>query len=442
VSGPRANGNGAGAVVVVGLGYVGVATSLSLIAAGRRVIGLDISESRLAAIRAGRIDIDPEDAARLATALDQGRLGLTTSAGELATASAVIVCVPTPLDPAGRPDLTAVKLACADVVTHAVAGQTIILASTSYVGTTTDLLTRPLRARGLRAGREVFVAFAPERVDPGNTNHAQHLVPRVVGGATRRCAAQARRLLAPIASGLHSVTSPEAAEMTKLLENSFRAVNIAFANEIADVCEGLGLDPLEVISAAATKPYGFMPFFPGPGAGGHCIPVDPRYLTWQLGHAGRSAPLLEQAMDALAARPGRMAERAADALAGAPAGMRGAKVLMVGVAYKPGLADLRGSPAIAMIEDLTARGAQVAYFDPRVPEVRTGSGQELPRETAPLAEAYDLVVVHTLHPGTNYDWLERSPRLLDCTYRLGTPGLRRAADPTPPAVLEPTLRRG
>jgi nucleotide sugar dehydrogenase len=240
-----------------------------------------------------------------------------------------MVCVPTPIDEHLLPDMTLLANACATVVEHAVPGQTLVLTSTTYVGCTHDLLVKPLAERGLIAGTDIFIAFSPERIDPGNVQHAQEDVPRVVGGATKQCTERASALLAEYADHLHRVSSAEAAEMTKLYENTFRAVNIALANEFADISGDLSLDILEVIDAAATKPYGFMPFYPGPGVGGHCIPCDPHYLLWQLRKSRRSAPVIESAMSAVALRPGRVLARAREVLAERGLPMFGAKVLIV-----------------------------------------------------------------------------------------------------------------
>ena len=262
-------------VAVVGLGYVGLPTALAFQAAGRTVLGLDLSERRLADIRGGRVDLVDSDRDRLAAAGDtgSGTFELDHAVGRLSEARTVIVCVPTPVDAHLIPDLSMLRSASASVVAHAVEGQILILTSTAYVGATKDLLAGPLAARGLVAGTDVAVAFSPERIDPGNDRHAHEGVPRVVGGVTSACAERAAVALGGYANHVHRVSSAEAAEMTKLVENTFRAVNIALANELAEISGVLDLDVMEVINAAATKPYGFMPFFPGPGVGGHCIPV-------------------------------------------------------------------------------------------------------------------------------------------------------------------------
>jgi nucleotide sugar dehydrogenase len=409
---------------VVGLGYVGLPTALALHAAGRRVLGLDISEARLRDIELGDVDLLPSDHRRLAEALgDENRLELATDPARLAEAETVLICVPTPIDQHLMPELAPLAAACRTAVAHAVHGQTLVLTSTTYVGCTRDLLVQPLFGRGLVVGRDVFVTFAPERIDPGNDKHVQRQVPRVVGGVTDECVRRTRRVLEDCASFVHPVSSVEAAELTKLYENTFRAVNISMANEFADISRGLGLDVLEVIEAAATKPYGFMAFYPGPGVGGHCIPCDPHYLLWQLRKDRVHAPLIDAAMQQVASRPGTVVRRALEELAGQGRKPLGARILILGVAYKPGIADLRESPALEIIDRLREAGAEVAYADEFIPSVSTVRG-DLGRTERPELEEWDLVVAHTLHPGTDLSWLRRVPVVLDATYQLRSFGNR------------------
>ncbi|HEY7595880.1 MAG TPA: nucleotide sugar dehydrogenase [Actinophytocola sp.] len=404
-------------VAVVGMGYVGLPTALGLHQAGVRTIGVDRSAERLRVIESGDADLTAGDRARLRPALLDDRFELTTDPARLAEADAVIVCVPTPLDRHLVPDLGPLRAACASLVAHATPGQTLILTSTSFVGTTNQLLTEPLRQRGMVAGDNVFVAFSPERIDPGNADHAQATTPRVVGGVTAACAARARRVLARLTPSLHVVGSAEAAELTKLYENSFRAVNIALANEFAEICQTLRLDPMEVTRAAATKPYGFLAFYPGPGVGGHCIPCDPHYLLWQLREFRNGAPLTSQAMALIATRPQRVVERAVAVLSDSGRGTAGARVVVVGVAYKPGVRDLRESSALEIIERLLDRGAKVDYYDPLVDRVTLPDGRVLDGVGEPRGGDWDLALVHTVHPGHPYDWVAECPLVLDATYR-------------------------
>jgi nucleotide sugar dehydrogenase len=410
-----AAGPAAGTVAIVGLGYVGLPTALALHGRCPRILGIDISAKRLAVIAARDADLAEADRPVLDAALRSGALELTDDTAAASAADAVIVCVPTPVDSGHVPDLAALRGACAAVVAAARPGQTIILTSTTYVGTTRELLTEPLAARGLIAGRDVFVAFSPERIDPGNPDHAHRETPRVVGGVSTACAERAAAVVSLLTGRVYVLSSPEAAEATKLYENIFRAVSLALANEFADACSLLGLDPIEVTLAAGTKPYGFLGVFPGPGVGGHCIPCDPYYLLWQLDKKDHRSPLIEQAMRSIALRPGRVVDRAAE-MAG-PAGLAGARVVVVGASYKAGVADPRESPAIPILSGLAARGAEVSFYDPLVPVLRLPSGREIATVTGPRGEDFDLAIVHTLHPGIGYSWVAECKQVLDATYR-------------------------
>lgn len=405
-------------IAIVGLGYVGLPTALTFAASGKSVVGIDISAERLRAILAGDVDALPSDHRRLADALSDDSLVLTDSLTAIADAATVIVCVPTPVDHHLVPDLRPLAGACDSVVKHVRRGQTLILTSTTYVGSTKDLLVTPLQQqRGFESGVDVFVAFSPERIDPGNAHFAHEAVPRVVGGVTPECLRRASETLAIATALVHEVSSPEAAEMTKLYENSFRAINIAFANEMADVSRQLGLDIIEVVDAAATKPYGFMPFYPGPGVGGHCIPCDPHYLLWQLKSDRFTAPLLEEAMTSIAVRPRQVVDRARELLASRHRDLRGASVTVVGVTYKPGVADVRESPALEIIDRLMAGGARVSYVDPLVPEIRLGNGETMHATVDLTGGEPDLVILATVHPDIDYTWVMHCPLVLDTTYR-------------------------
>ncbi|MEU6645718.1 nucleotide sugar dehydrogenase [Saccharomonospora sp. NPDC046836] len=404
-------------VAIVGMGYVGLPTALGLHAAGLDVLGIDHNPGRLATISARAADLTEQDHQLLGQALCDARFRLTTEVADAAKADTVIVCVPTPLDAHLTPDLAPLRAACAALVEHVRPGQTLILTSTSFVGTTEELLVQPLRERGFELGSDVFVAFSPERIDPGNAEHTQAATPRVVGGVTDACAERAERVLGQLTPMLHRVSSAEVAELTKLYENSFRAVNIALANEFAEICGTLRLDPMEVTRAAATKPYGFMPFYPGPGVGGHCIPCDPHYLLWQLRRERGAAPLISEAMELIAHRPQRVVERAIEVLAGAGRGIPNARILVVGVAYKPGVQDLRESSALEIIDGLLKRGAQVDYHDPLVGTVRLPGDRALTSVSHPIGEDFDLCIVHTVHPGHDYDWVSGCALVLDATYR-------------------------
>jgi nucleotide sugar dehydrogenase len=404
-------------VAVLGLGYVGLPTALGLRDGGSEVIGLDISRQRLDTIRRGEVDLLGTDQRRLRRALLDGHFRLTSDADLLPSADAVLICVPTPVDAHRTPDLAALRAGCATVVGQARAGQLIVLTSTTMVGATRELLVAPLRARGLTVGRDVNVAFSPERIDPGRPDHLPRHTPRVVGGATDGCTHRAHQLLSRLTdAGVHTVRSLEVAEMVKLHENAFRAVNLALANELAEACRAFGLDPVEVIEAAATKPYGYLMHLPGPGVGGHCIPCDPHYLLWQLRERRVAAPLTEQAMAAIAARPGQVATRIVAALAELGRGIAGANVIIVGVSYKPGVADLRSSSALEIIRYLRGQGANVHYWDPLVPVLPLADGG-LTSEADPHGEDYDLALVHTLQPVGGHEWIRWCPIVLDASYR-------------------------
>jgi UDP-N-acetyl-D-glucosamine dehydrogenase len=402
-------------IAIVGLGYVGLPTALAFHAAGKRVLGVDVSAARLVDVRVGAVDLLPLDHERLRDALHSDRFLLECAADSLSDAQTVVICVPTPIDDHQVPELGALQAACASVVRSAVRGQTIILTSTSYVGTTNDLLGVPLTARGLRPGTDIHVAFSPERIDPGNTAHAHEDVPRVVGGLTAACTERAAASLGGYVKRVHRVSSAETAEFTKLYENTFRAVNIAYANEMSVAARSLGLDIGEVIDAAATKPFGFMAFRPGPGVGGHCIPCDPHYLLWQLRSARQNLPLVGQAMTSIAERPAHVVQRVAEELAAIGKVLAGANVLVVGVSYKPGVADVRESPALVIIEALIAAGAEVSYVDPHIPVITLSNGSALVSRSDMGAGAPDLALLHTAHAGLDLTGLPEGTVVLNAT---------------------------
>ncbi len=404
-------------VAIVGMGYVGLPTAIGLHGNALTVFGLDVDPKRIEAIRSGAVDLVDADRERLEKALGGDSLRLTTESSCLQLADAVIICVPTPLDRHLTPHLDALRAACRAVVENASPGQTIILTSTSFAGTTRELLIGPLQERGFTIGEDLYVAFSPERIDPGVPDHTQQKTPRVVGGATEQCTRRATHLLLHLTERVHPVSSPEAAELTKLYENTFRAVSLALANEFAEICGTLSLDPIEVTLAAATKPYGFLATFPGPGVGGHCIPADPHYLLWQLRKVRQTAPVTEQAMAAISRRPRVVVDRAVDVLSAVGRGIRAARVLVVGVAYKPGVQDLRESSALEILYELGRRGAEVAYHDPLIAQVTLLDGSRLESIAEPDGAEWDMVVMHTVHPGFDYDWAKSCPQILDGTYR-------------------------
>jgi UDP-N-acetyl-D-glucosamine dehydrogenase len=404
---------------VVGLGYVGLPTALELHRAGFSVIGIDVDDQRLSAIRAGVIDSTSASPADLRTIVLSGDFALTAESDHMGDVDVVIICVPTPIDGAMAPDATALKQACTDVVANARRGQTIILTSTTFVGCTRSYLAGPLEDRGFRIGEDVFLAFCPERINPGNGTTGLDQVPRVVGGVTPACTDAAASVVGHITPSVFPVSSPEAAEMAKLVENTFRAVNIALANEFADAASLLGIDTTEVLDAAASKPYGFMPFNPGAGVGGHCIPCDPHYLLWQLRSRRVQSPVIDQAMAALASRPLKVADRAIDLLGQNLRPVRGSRIALVGLAYKSGVEDVRESPALMLAALLRRRGAIVTAHDPLVSRlVQDHDGDVIRNGEPPHPDEIDMAIALTLHPGFDYDWLGNMPLVLDTTYRL------------------------
>jgi nucleotide sugar dehydrogenase len=411
-------------VAVVGLGYVGLPTAIALCGAGTRIIGIDVSTRRLEQIRDGRAELLSSEQDALRGHLDDDGFVLTERIDALTAADMVLICVPTPIDEQQRPDPESLRQACAAVVRHACPGQTLVLTSTTYVGTTRELLIEPLAERGLRAGEDVYVAFAPERIDPGVADHEQLRTPRVLGAVSETCFRRAAELLRHTCQRLHRVSSPEVAEMVKLQENTFRAVNIALAFEMAEACRTLDLDPIEVTEAAATKPYGYMAHYPSAGVGGHCIGVDPHYLLHPLRDRGRPASISEEALRKIAGRPRHVVWRAHELLVESGARLGEARVLVVGASYKPGVADSREAPAVEIIERLRDEGAHVDYHDPLVPVLQVGDEALHSVEPDPRRDAsgfgpedYDLAILVTIHPDHDYGWLARCPAVLDCTYR-------------------------
>ncbi len=411
-------------VAVVGLGYAGLPSAIALRRAGLRIVGIDTSSSRLGDIRSGQAEISQGDREDLRAHLSDQDFVLTDELEAVHAADRVLICVPTTVSPQGHPNCEALARTCAAIVRHARAGQTLVLTSTTHVGSTRELLVEPLAQRGMCVGEDVFVAFSPERIDPGAGDREQLRCTRVVGAVTETCFGHAAELLRPICQELHRVSSPAAAEMVKLYESSFRAVNIALAFEMADVCRTHALDPIEVTDAAATKPFGFMAHYPSAGVGGHAVGVDPHHLLQPLRERGRPATLTEEAMRTVAARPRRVAQRAHELLLRSGRHLRDVRVLVVGVTYKPGVADCAHAPAVEIISRLQAEGVRVDFHDPLVRALRVdgepmhGVDPDPRRDASGFGpEDYELVIVVGVQPGYDYGWLRRCPQVLDCTYR-------------------------
>jgi len=398
---------------VVGLGYVGLPLAVAFAESGATVIGVDSDARRVAGVNAGASFIEDVPGATLQTLVKAGRLAATGEVGALKDADAIVICVPTPLGKSKEPDISFI-VAAADAVTTIIrAGQLVVLESTTYPGTTQEILLPRFAARGLTVGEDFFLAFSPERIDPGNREWTLRDIPKVVGGLTPACRELVAALYARITPRVVPVSGPETAEMVKLFENTFRSVNIALVNEFAIMCRKLGISVWEVVTAAATKPFGFMPFWPGPGLGGHCLPSDPYYLSWKVRLAGYEPRFITFADEINRQMPAYVVQMVTDALNDRGRAVRGARVLVLGVAYKPNVADTRDSPALEIIDTLLVKGARVAYHDPHVPAI-TVSGATLESRPAVRAAEYDLVLVLTAHAA--YDWraiVSEAPVVID-----------------------------
>jgi UDP-N-acetyl-D-glucosamine dehydrogenase len=407
---------------LVGLGYVGLPLAVEFAEAGFSVVGFEVSRDKVEAVKRGESYVGDIPSDQLKGVVDAGRLTATLDYARLDDADAICICVPTPLNKTGDPDVSYIMAVTESVRRTIRPGQLIVLESTTYPGTTRELLLPALAGDGrLKVGEDFFLAFSPERVDPSNPVWKIGNTPKVVGGITEACAEVVRTLYETIIENVIVVSSTEAAELTKLLENTFRSVNIALANEMAIVCDKLGVDVWEVIEAAASKPFGFMKFTPGPGLGGHCIPVDPHYLSWKMKTLDYKTRLVELASEINAEMPRYVADKAADLLNRAGKPVRGSKVVVMGVAYKRDTADTRESPALDIIQLLAEKGADVKYHDPLVPSLRH-EGQDLsstPLDAQLLGEA-DVVVIVTDHSQVDYELIRRSGRpVLDTRNVLG-----------------------
>ncbi|MEX1051681.1 MAG: nucleotide sugar dehydrogenase, partial [Gemmatimonadales bacterium] len=396
---------------VIGMGYVGLPLAVELARAGYRVLGFDVQDRVVQGINAGRSHIQDVPTGVLAPFAKDGRIAATTDMSRLAEVDVISICVPTPLSKTKDPDVSYV-LAAADAVQAAVRpGQLVILESTTYPGTTRELLQPRLEARGLTVGTDAFLAFSPERVDPGNPTWHTRNTPKVVGGVTAACNEVALALYGPAFDRLVPVSSPEAAELVKLLENTFRSVNIGLANEMAIVCEKLGVDVWEVIEAAATKPFGFMKFTPGPGLGGHCIPIDPHYLAWKMRGLNYKTRFIEVASEVNSEMPHFWVRKVSERLNDDGKAVRGARILVIGAAYKKDTDDIRESPALDVMRLLHQQGADVTYHDPHVPTIVEDG---VTRSSVPLTEATlataDCVVVTTDHRTVDWALVARAAR--------------------------------
>jgi UDP-N-acetyl-D-glucosamine dehydrogenase len=406
---------------VVGLGYVGLPLAVELAGAGYRVLGYDVNPAVVAGLQAGRSHVKDVPDAELRRIRADQRFEATTDPARLAEADAISICVPTPLSKFKDPDVSYIVAATEAVKATLRPGQAIILESTTYPGTTREIMQPALEATGLVAGRDFFLAFSPERVDPGNTTWTTRNTPKVVGGITPDCTRVVQALYQPAIETVVAVSSTETAELVKLLENTFRSVNIGLVNEMAIVCDKLGVSVWEVIEAAATKPFGFMKFLPGPGLGGHCIPIDPHYLAWKMRGLNYKTRFIDLAGELNTEMPLFWVRKVGEALNRRERAVRGAKVLVVGVAYKRDIEDLRESPALDIIRLLEAQGAVVSYHDPHVPAF-TEDGHT--RTSVALSPATvggaDCVVIVTDHTDVDYALIrDRAPAVVDTRNALG-----------------------
>jgi UDP-N-acetyl-D-glucosamine dehydrogenase len=400
-------------VVIIGQGYVGLPLAVAASRSGRHVVGVDLDKARVDQLNAGVSPVGDVSDAELRAEVEAGRYRASSDFAVVAGADVVLLCVPTPYHN-DAPDLSYVESAAAELAPHLSPGCLVILESTTYPGTTEELLLPILEERsGLRAGTDLQVAFSPERIDPGNPHYGLHNTPKIVGGVTPEATERAAAFYAAFVETVVPVSGPKAAEMAKLLENTFRHINIALVNELAILCQDLDVDVWEVIGAAASKPFGFMPFYPGPGVGGHCIPVDPMYLSWRVKQFGGAAKFIDLARDVNAGMPLYVVNRVQDLLNERERSLKGSRILLLGVAYKPDISDMRESPALPLIDLLRKKGAEVRYADPFVPELRLEDGVTLEAvDAASVVGEADCVVVVTAHAGVDHDALARSARLV------------------------------
>ncbi|MBI2527038.1 MAG: nucleotide sugar dehydrogenase [Candidatus Rokubacteria bacterium] len=402
-------------VSVVGMGYVGLSLAVELARAGLKVRGVDLDLERVSLLNRGTSYLVDVSSDALAPLVAAGTLTATTGFEEAGSADAIIICVPTPLRKSKEPDISFILSAMEHLLPRLRRGQLLVLESTTFPGTTEEVVQPRLESMGFTIGTDFFLAFSPERVDPGNQRFTTANIPKVVGGVTRACTELAAALYRHVTSSVFEASSPRVAETAKLLENTFRSVNIALANELAFACRKIGVDPWEVIDAAATKPFGFMPFYPGPGIGGHCIPVDPLYLSWKIRLTGYEAQFIALADQINRAMPEHVVTLVADSLNERGRAVRGASVLVLGVTYKPDVNDIRESPALEIIEMLARKGARLSYADPFTPQLSVDGHKFSAVE--PSGEAFaaaDCVLILTNHSAFDYAAVvERAPLVVD-----------------------------
>jgi UDP-N-acetyl-D-glucosamine dehydrogenase len=406
-------------IAIVGAGYVGVPLGQAFAETGKSVLLVDIAEERVTALNRGESHIEDVSSDALRALVKSGRLAATTDYDGLREVDAILIALPTPLSAQREPDLSIVLGAAAEIAPRLQRGQLVVLESTTYPGTTRERLLPILEGSGLRAGSDFNLAFSPERVDPGRADWTTRNTPKIVGGVTQACTDRAVALYRGAIETVVPVSSPEAAELTKLLENIFRSVNIALVNELAQLCDRMGIDVWEVVDAAATKPFGFMSFKPGPGLGGHCMPIDPFYLTWKAREHDFYTEFIELAGKINENMPYWCVGKVVRALNSQAKPLKGSKVLIVGVSYKEDIGDMRESPALKMIELLREEGAEVSYHDPFVPELPDLGLRSKALDT----DGADCIVIVTAHSGIDYDALvKQAPLIVDFRNATGAYG--------------------
>jgi len=398
---------------IVGMGYVGLPLAVEFGKVGFKVTGFDVDQDRVKSLQSGKSYIPDVRSDEVRHLVDSGLFQATTDIAALKKMDTVTICVPTPLNKVKAPDLSFVISSVENIRDGLHAGQLIILESTTYPGTTDEVVLPKLEETGLKAGKDFFLAFSPERVDPGNKQFGTKNTPKIVGGITSDCTRLAKALYEQAVDTVIPVSGPRAAETVKLLENTFRSVNIALVNEMALMSHQLGIDVWEVIEAAATKPFGFLPFYPGPGIGGHCIPIDPVYLSWKARQSGFESRFIDLAGQINSRMPEYVVERIVEALNEHQKCLNGSKILIVGVAYKKDINDMRESPALDIISLLSRRGAEISYHDPYVPVLKVEELEQHSRELTPeWMERQDCVVIVTNHSDLDYNKVIKSSKLI------------------------------
>jgi UDP-N-acetyl-D-glucosamine dehydrogenase len=413
-------------IAIIGQGYVGLPLAMEFASVGFKVVGLETDLERVGALAVGRSFIPDVDSARLQELIRLDRYAVTADAAVLAQCDAIVICVPTPLGKSKDPDISFVMAAAEEVAKHLRAGQLVVLESTTYPGTTEEVLLPLFESRGLQVGSDFYLAFSPERIDPGNRKFRVRDIPKVVGGVTRACTTMTAELYGSIVSQVTEVSAPRVAELAKLYENVFRNINIALANEFALMCGRLGVSTREVIDAAATKPFGFLPFYPGPGIGGHCIGIDPIYLAWKMRLSGFDSRFIQLADEINRSMPAHTVDMVVEALNRRRKCLNGSIILALGVAYKRGVGDTRESPALEVIARLREGGADVAFADPHVSSVTIdGTTMKAVEPTEDEVAKADCVLILTDHPEFDYRRIVELAKLVvdtrGATWKIGTP---------------------